>query len=190
MKAIKVYFIIISMISSTVFAMEEEKPSCLRTFSKASTKDIQLSKALEGSEEQQKRAVQFLVQKLPSVIVYNGQHFEVDAPKFKTLLATTYRGLPQPKIKKSGRKKAVSPVNSPVPSRLAAVAQLLSSTPAEDPNVAQLQADVARLTKAVSGKGRWVKLIAGGGALFFTGMIVGWFYTTRAHHQAGYTSGQ
>lgn len=207
--------------SKSASPIPQQSPSHLR-HSAEQEKEIVLVTTLQGSLEQQQKAVRGFIDQLPHAIANEDSRYEVDVPALRTLLVDTYSQFPKqegtisPLLERHliGHEVKSSPVtrvkvaiegdgdvevraSSPRQKRAAAVQEQAghgrpggNHDKVLQPDLAkQVEQQVIKLEGIFLGNRRYAKFGLYSISLVVGGMIIGWFYTTKAHHAAAHHGG-
>lgn len=190
-----------------------KKSMSLRDICKIEVKDLKLVNVLPGEQLPQQQVVHDFFKKLPQVVDCQTDQLAVDVKQLRSLLKTAVKALPRAdscgqttasqERAREVLKKTIEPTSgsvttitltngtvevhttSPVLSR-----SLPVNDAAQTPSVHVTQInelgpikEISRLRNLLSGKSRLATIAACAGSVFIAGMIVGWFYTTKAHKE-------
>lgn len=199
-----VKILLLMVLSGACCNAMEQKPLCLRQFAIVDPQEmIELRNAKVDSDHvPQIEAIQEFVGTLPTVITGESEYgpFQVDVKPLRAATKKLYLALPGEK-KKKRRRRRVAPTNghgSPDVLQLRNPAivetvtnianlfspKLLPQPPSEDetddgavPNTPQTA--FANMQSVIGKTGKWAVYAGSLGVAFFTGVIVGWFYTRQ-----------
>lgn len=145
---------IFSVCGFITFSQAMEKGDLLLSqLASTDIKNIAVTNPMAGDLNMQRMTVKSFAQKLPEVIIADGQgNFEVNMQEFKGLCASTAITLNPNESVGLVQFKAVS-----------------------------AGSEGMRLFNTLSGKGKVGAVFGAVGSIFIFGMIAGWFYTTKAH---------